>query len=163
MIFRLHIIILDSNFPMHKLVNIVKWDKSIGIGSNYEDEVQAAVMKFMVGCKYKCLVSLHDPCPYWRERGENYLSFTPTHYGCTFYYKSSVPEIWPLKNRRQLPIILFKEQKQCLVLYKELRIKTFPSIFKNIFSEYSWKLQCVYVYICIKSPKIVPSAPILAI
>lgn len=77
--------------------------------------------------------------------GENNLSFTPTQYGCAFYYKSSVPEIWPFNSRRQLLIIIFKEQKQCLVLHRELRVKTFPSIFKNVFSEYSWKL-CVCVY-----------------
>lgn len=32
---------------MHKLVNVVKWDKSIGIHSYHEDEVQAAVIKIM--------------------------------------------------------------------------------------------------------------------
>lgn len=64
--YRLHIIALDSNFPMHKLVHVVKWDKSTGTSSNHE--IQAAVMKFMVGCKYKYLVSLHDPCPYWRRK-----------------------------------------------------------------------------------------------
>lgn len=68
-------------------------------------------MKFMVGCKDRYLVSLHEPCPYWRERREHNLSFTPTQCGCTFYYKISVPEILTFKSRRQLLIIIFKEQK----------------------------------------------------
>lgn len=104
-------------------------------------------MKFMVGCKYKYLFSLHEPCPYWRERGENNLSFTPTQCGCTFCYKSSVPERWPLKSRRQLLTIIFKDQKQCSVLHKELRVKTFPSIFKISFQNTVEKFSvCVYIY-----------------
>lgn len=68
-------------------------------------------MKFMVGFKDRYLVSLYEPCPYWRERRENNWSFTLTQYGCTFYYKSSVPETLTFKSRRQLLIIIFKEQK----------------------------------------------------
>lgn len=107
-------------------------------------------MKFMVGCKFKYLFSLPELCPYWRERGENNLSFTLTQCGCTFDYKSSVPEIWPFKSRRQLLTIISKDKKQCSVLHKELRVKTFPSIFKISFQNTVETLSmciCIYIYI----------------